>query len=64
MWKKINAAGNVVIYKLVPFVEARKNDKGFYQYTTGDLVNNTNQINAVPVMVQGKEYLVFNRTVK
>jgi hypothetical protein len=50
---------NVIIYKLVPFVEARKNKEGSNQYTTVDIIGNTNQVKTASVMINGKEYLIY-----
>lgn len=54
--------GNVIIYRLVAFQEARENPDG--TFTTVELIGNTNQVKVDKVTIGDKEYHVFNGLVK
>lgn len=53
---------NVVIYKLIPAYEARENPDG--TYCIAQIINNTNQIKVKKVILNGKEYLLYDGIVR
>lgn len=54
---------NVMIYRLIPFTEAMKNQDG--TYTTVDiLAGMTNQIEASKIFFNGHEYLIYEKSIK